>query len=204
VINWDTVRTSLVGAVFAAIFVTLFIEYLAKPRLEARKDRILAIMRARREFLAAITNISMAAQLLLLDVPRNADREIREKFRLERQRQYERLQESVLKLFDNVGEFGAIYRGAKMRDTIVHYVMCLYGLTMSKRTRRAQAEAMLGMAIPAAKTFEPRLLHLWSWARAFLELQRRISDIETDRGGGGSPLETGLQTSGEDGSESAI
>ncbi|MEU4775535.1 hypothetical protein [Micromonospora sp. NPDC023644] len=48
-INWDTVATSVVAAALTAVFVTLAIEYFAKPRLEARKERILQYHKARRD-----------------------------------------------------------------------------------------------------------------------------------------------------------
>jgi hypothetical protein len=44
VVHWTPILSSAV----TAVFVTLLVEYLAKPRLEARKDRILEGMRARR------------------------------------------------------------------------------------------------------------------------------------------------------------
>ncbi|MET9262401.1 hypothetical protein [Amycolatopsis sp. NPDC004079] len=46
-------QTALVSAITAA-FVTMVIEYLAKPQLEARKDRIVAANRERREAMAKL------------------------------------------------------------------------------------------------------------------------------------------------------
>jgi len=48
-INWDTVVTSVLASALTAVFVTLAVEYLAKPRLEARKERFLQYHKTRRD-----------------------------------------------------------------------------------------------------------------------------------------------------------
>lgn len=50
-------QTALVSAITAA-FVTVFIEYLAKPRLEARKDRIVEGNRERRTMMAKVLTLA--------------------------------------------------------------------------------------------------------------------------------------------------
>ncbi|WP_123827005.1 hypothetical protein [Micromonospora globispora] len=47
-VDWGTVATSVVAAACTAVFVTLAVGYLAKPSLEARKERILQQHKARR------------------------------------------------------------------------------------------------------------------------------------------------------------
>lgn len=53
-------QTALISALTAAL-VTLIIEYAAKPRLEARKDRIVAASRSRRELRAKYLALSYRA-----------------------------------------------------------------------------------------------------------------------------------------------
>ena len=49
-------QTALISAVTAAV-ITMVVEYLAKPGLEARKDRILEVHRARRETATQLLNL---------------------------------------------------------------------------------------------------------------------------------------------------
>ncbi|WP_123798469.1 hypothetical protein [Amycolatopsis keratiniphila] len=56
-------QTALISALTAAV-VTLFIEYLAKPRLEARKDRIIEGARHRRALKAELMSIFATASHL--------------------------------------------------------------------------------------------------------------------------------------------
>lgn len=171
--------TTLVGAalvaVFAAVLVTLAMEYLVKPALEARKDRVIGALRAQRELLAATLELSMAARAMLLEVPVAADREVRENFRLERERQYGRVQGLVRRLFDGVSGYAAAYPG-EVRDLAIEYVMCLHCLTMSRRTRQAQAELIVSLTGPAVRAFEPRLWRVWAGASS--DLRRRLAVID--------------------------
>jgi hypothetical protein len=72
-INWSTVWTA--GA--TALFVTLAIEYVAKPRLEARKEQILDALRARGEVKALVTRMSFAAMRYVQDLPDGVDSQLR-------------------------------------------------------------------------------------------------------------------------------
>jgi hypothetical protein len=69
-INWDTVSTA--GA--TALVVTLVVEYVAKPRLEARKEAILDALRSRREVQALVLRMTVAAQRYAEDMPDGVDR----------------------------------------------------------------------------------------------------------------------------------
>jgi hypothetical protein len=61
------VQTALISAGVAAI-ITLAIEWLAKPRLEARKDRILEGARVRRDLRARLFALSYKVRLLPVDI----------------------------------------------------------------------------------------------------------------------------------------
>lgn len=59
--------TALIAAITSAV-VALAIEWAAKPRLEARKDRILEYAKARREILLQLSLITMSAASLNADI----------------------------------------------------------------------------------------------------------------------------------------
>lgn len=85
-VDWNTVRTA--GA--TAVFVTLAVEYIAKPRMEARKERILEDARLRRDLVTAIMDLTLSAAILITDVPADASAEVKQTLREERRRHYER------------------------------------------------------------------------------------------------------------------
>jgi hypothetical protein len=149
-INWDTVQT----AAATAVFVTLIVEYFAKPRLEARKERHLETLRTRRTFITGVAELAMAANLLTLDLPNDAERKLQRNFQEERDRQYARMCARVVDMFDGVGKYAAAYREPVMSELFA-YVMCLYGVVISTRSKRRQAEIIKELGPAAVAVFEP-------------------------------------------------
>lgn len=176
-INWNTVLTSVV----TAIVVTLLVEYAAKPRLEARKERILDIVRARRELGAALIPIAQAADMLLADPLaeplKDAPRELREKFRAERQRGYDRMQGQIQQLMDNVGRYAGCYPSLHM-NLVMRFVMCAWGVMISLRTQHEQARIIKALVEQMATALEPSLWRPLAWKRAHDETMRLIDEAE--------------------------
>ncbi|ROO60532.1 hypothetical protein EDC02_2422 [Micromonospora sp. Llam0] len=105
-VNWSTVWT----AVVTAGFVTLAIEYAAKPRLEARKEDILAGLRARREVKTLIVQMTMAAQKYGAVLPTGVDRELGQRWKEERDRQYDMVVDRVRQLVNGLDLYAGTYR----------------------------------------------------------------------------------------------
>lgn len=148
--KWDAV----VSAVITAAIVTLVVEYLAKPRLEARKERILQVVRTRHTLGDVLLEIGLAARTITEEVAADAPPDVVDAFNSERDRQYQRLRERVLQLFDESGRYIRVYVGP-IRDDLMILVMCLYGIVLSPRPRKRQAEMVIELVDAAMPIIDP-------------------------------------------------
>ncbi|KAB8181808.1 hypothetical protein FH608_050785 [Nonomuraea phyllanthi] len=133
-VNWDAVATAAV----AAIIFNLALDYLAKPRLEARKEEILEAHRLRRELLASAIRITYAAAIVSAVIPDGADSTVRGNVYVEQDRQHDRLQAEVQQLADDGSRHAGTFLGSLL-NLVVGYVSALQGLLMSARPRTDQA-----------------------------------------------------------------
>jgi hypothetical protein len=158
--KWDAV----LSAVFTALLVTLVIEYFAKPRLEARKERILQLVRTRHALGDAILQIGLASRVLVNELAADAPPDVVDAFNCEQERQYQRLRDKVLQLFDDSGTYVRIYVDP-IRDDLMVLVMSLYRVILSPRTRKRQAQMVIVPVDAAMPIIDPvrrkrRLLRL--------------------------------------------
>lgn len=172
-IAWDTVATA--GA--TAVFVTLAVEYLAKPGMEARKERILEDARLRRDLVTAIMDLTLSASFLLIDIPPEASAEVKQSLRDERRRHYERMSARINALHDDAGRYARAYRGVK-RDAVFLYLNCVKGVVLSPRTRHRQAEVVRSLAEPVAQILEGTVAHPIRFQDARLKLAELVADTE--------------------------
>jgi hypothetical protein len=178
-INWDTVVTS--GA--TAVVVTLAIEYFAKPRLEARKERILGLLRARRELLSVITRLTLAAKMYGEELPAAAPQDLQRAWRDERSRHYETLQDQSRQLLDDVSRYAHAYP-RQLDDVLIGYVTTVHGIMLSMRPRHRKAAHIADLGIPIATALEvPPRWKIWSIARmisAQQQVRRILTKIQDD------------------------
>lgn len=173
-VNWDNVTTA--GA--TAVFVTLVVEYLAKPSLEARKDRILDAHRARGELHDLIMKITFAAARLCEKLPADAPADLRSTWDKEADRQYEIMHGQILEAADNVGRYMRVYR-SQIRDLVAAYLINLHGVVLSPRTRDRQAEIVANLGAPMATAITPpRPWGIRAWRRAVSEIRAQITDMQ--------------------------
>ncbi|GAA1290432.1 hypothetical protein Psi02_15390 [Planotetraspora silvatica] len=148
-INWDTVTTSAI----TALIVALSVEYFAKPRLEARKERILELLRGRRELKAALISMSVATSILTIELSLDMKPAAYQALRDEQTRQYQRLWEQIQQMVDNIGRYAGPYVW-KARDLVIQYVLCLYTVMMSTRTRAEKAATIQSLIKPMAAVMD--------------------------------------------------
>ncbi len=172
-ISWDTVAT----AAATAVFVTLVVESVAKPRLEARKERHLETLRTRRAVVTAVVTLTMAARMSVTELPGDAEEELRRRWRDEQLRHHGRLQALVTDLFDNLGRYAAAYPEPICRD-LIRYVVCLRGVTLSTRPPQAQAEIIRSLGRPAAAMLAARGWRPGAASRARDELRSLVARTE--------------------------
>ncbi|MFI7607430.1 hypothetical protein ACIBTV_20110 [Micromonospora sp. NPDC049366] len=172
-VNWDTVVT----AATTAVFVTLAVEYLAKPRLEARKERILEDVRLRRDLLTAILDLTLSAAILVHEIPNDASAEVKQSLRQERKRHYERMSLRINELHDNAGRYARAFKEPK-RTAVLRYLNCVKGLVLSERTRHRQAEIVHSLGVPVATILEGTLWWPIPYAKAWMKLEGLVADTE--------------------------
>ncbi|MEU1763334.1 hypothetical protein [Micromonospora sp. NPDC005652] len=160
-----------------AVFVTLAVEYLAKPRMEARKERILEDARLRRELVTAIMDLTLSAVILITDIPADASPEVKRTLRAERARHYDRLRSRIDALHDDAGRYARAYRGVQ-RAAALEYLNCVKGLVLSERTRYRQAEAVHTLAVPVVTILEATLWHPIRFQNARSEFDDLVADTE--------------------------
>jgi hypothetical protein len=179
-INWDTVATA--GA--TALVVTLAVEYVAKPRLEARKEAILDALRARREVQALVMRMTVAAQRYMQDMPDGVDPKLRARWATERNRQYAVMEELALKLSDEMPRYAGTFR-QPLRDLVIAIAYNSFGIMLSLRqkTRKAQMLIELGTAAAAVLDVPSPWMAVWralGWQRSADEVRRLVAQAQAE------------------------
>ncbi|WP_319462502.1 hypothetical protein [Micromonospora sp. RTP1Z1] len=177
-INWDTVATA--GA--TAAFVTLAVEYMAKPRLEARKERVLEDARLRRDLVTAMMDLSLSASIIISQLPDEASAEVKQSLREERKRHYERMSSRINALHDEAGRYARAFKEPK-RTGVLRYLNCVKGVVLSPRTRHRQAEVVHSLAVPAVTILEGTLWWPIPYAKAWMKLEGLVADTEVPADG---------------------
>jgi hypothetical protein len=172
-INWDAVKT----AAATAGCVTLVIEYAAKPRLEARKEHHLDMVRTRRALLAKLLDLSMAAQVIGAELPNAAGPDVHQSLREERERQYGRLRAGVTELYESLGKYVRVYRDPRQTD-LINIVHAMYGVVLSTRNKRRQAELIIELARTAWRIFDHSWRRPLDFLRARSELKQQLSALQ--------------------------
>lgn len=140
-----TSGTILVSAITSAL-VTLAIEWLAKPRLEARKERILALHHARRVFEKNVVTVLGNSAKLSTDaasqLPRDISVELHRTIREEINRSATRVEDTTREMVDNLADYLLTYPTDRTRNLISRYVYIARGIAMSSRTQVEKGEIL--------------------------------------------------------------
>lgn len=169
-IAWNTVQT----AAATALAVTLVIEYAVKPQLEARKERHLEALRTQRRFESLLIDLAVASGVYTTDdTAADGDTVVRQKLQAERARQYDRMQQLVTELFDNLGRFAGSYQLAPWRDDMLLVGTTMHGVLMSARSRHRQAELIAELTGISSRIFCQR--QLWKAA----DLSKARTELRT-------------------------
>ncbi len=175
-INWDTVATAAV----TAVVVTLLVEYAAKPRLEARKERIVAAVRTRRELVELLVSIGVTAQHLGHELPAGREPEVVSIVRKQRARNYEQMETAIMRVFDDIGRYAAVYP-ARLQEVLSAYLGCVVGVVISRRSQHAQARIVADFAPLITTAMQPpRLWRVRGWVRSVDAVQAMVRQVEQD------------------------
>jgi hypothetical protein len=172
--NVPTSSTVLVSAVTSG-FVTLAIEWLAKPRLEARKERILAAHRARRQLSDALLSIGVAAaRLSRARLPRDMPAAQRQALLAEEQRAADSIDRLTADMVERLGEFAGTYAWHG-RDLVIKYTGVMRGVVLSDRSRAEKAQVVIDCTGPMATFLFGSGLRPIGRVRALLKVQALLA-----------------------------
>ncbi|MEW9527845.1 hypothetical protein [Microbispora sp. NPDC049125] len=169
---------SLLVPTAVSLVVTLGIEYAAKPRLEARKERILEAVRTRRELLARLAVIGMAATAAAMEMPAGVSEAVLKKLRAERARQFERLEAEVRQLVDDAGRYLATFTGPA-RALVADYLFVQLGVLLSGRSRSEQCARVLELTKQMAVVLDGPRWRFWVRLKAWFALSRTLAGLQT-------------------------
>jgi hypothetical protein len=113
---------------------TVFVEFAVKPRLEARKERILTAHRDRQRLYERLTTIGIAAARLYYDrLPREVRAEVRQALRGEDQRALATIDEQTRQLVDELGQAAGTYAW-RIKYLVIGNAALVRGWSLSERT----------------------------------------------------------------------
>jgi hypothetical protein len=172
-----TVDYLLLAALTSAV-VALGIEWIAKPRLEARKERILSATRARATFDSRLLQIevicAMWKDLPPIPAPRASLGE-RQRLQGELERAIALIDAATRDMLDEIGSFALTYVGLRLPggfgpipNLIVRYVTLARGLAISDRTNNEKFRLLYEMTSPLRLYLFATILHPVKRVRAMI------------------------------------
>lgn len=143
-INWDAVLTA--GA--TAAIVTLTFEYLAKPRLEARKQRIVDAHKMRQDFERSVRELTRFSVRYTRERPEELDSADRARWDKKRRIYYRKIEEQIMRLDDSLYECMPAY-SRRERRLRADFFGAIEAVDMSNelKTRKAEIFSVLGEAM---------------------------------------------------------
>jgi len=139
---------TIIGSALAAGIVSVLVEYAVKPRLEARKERILAAHRDRQRLHDRLIAIGIAAARLNRDrLPGDTRAEVRQALRGEDQRALTTIDEQTRDLVDDLGHAAGTYAW-RIKDLVVGYAALVRGWSLSERTAAEKGRLIAEVTTP--------------------------------------------------------
>jgi hypothetical protein len=175
------------GTVFIAALtsglVALGIEWLAKPRLEARKERLLHLHRARQTFQANVVRLladwARVSAAAALPLPRDLKSEVRRAARGEVNRAVQRIDYVTKEMADKLEDYALTYGTASVRDLVLEYVAVARGVQLSDRTQVEKAEILKEISAPLHTVLFGRWRFVSRW-RALTDLPKAMAKYDPD------------------------
>jgi len=185
----STVSTILTSALVSGA-VAIGFEVVAKPRLDARKERILTYFRSRQQFESNLQRLRVTSGLWSnYEYPSDISEESRKQLDGERERGFQRMDDVSKELVDDLGFYSLTYFGKNLPrlDTsipalISRYVFAVRGILLSKRTPEAKAKAVYELTEPMHSSLFGGRWHLVKRAKApfgLLEVLRKYESPDS-------------------------
>jgi hypothetical protein len=151
----STVSTVVTSAVVSGV-VALGLELVAKPRLEARKERILAAARGRSDFERNLLKLEVLSGTWANFVnPPGVSMGSRQLIAQERRRAFSQIEDITKELVDGLSAYAITYIGVRLPgqsmsapEIISNYVWTVRGVTVSARSTSDKAKAIHELTEP--------------------------------------------------------
>jgi hypothetical protein len=182
----STVSTVLTAALVSGV-VTIGLEVVAKPRLDARKERILNDVRNRREFESNLLRLRMTSGTwAVFEYPPNVTDEGRALLDAERERAFQRMDDVTVELIDNLGFYALTYFGMSLPrlhtsvpELISRYVFAVRGVLLSNRSFAAKAQIIQELTAPIHIYLFGSKWHPVRRGKALVELPKVLDKYES-------------------------
>jgi hypothetical protein len=151
----STAITILTSALVSGV-VALGIEWVVKPRLEARKERIIGYWRKRHTFDSYLLKmLVISGRWSELKEPAEVSDDFRRKLSGEMDRDFGQIDDMTRELFDDIGSYALTYVGMKLPyikrsipDMIADYIYIVRGIAISDRAQHTKAEIIRELTEP--------------------------------------------------------
>jgi len=152
----STAITILTSALVSGA-VALGIEWVVKPRLESRKERIIGYWRKRHTFDSYLLKmLVISGRWSEFKEQTEVPDDFRRKLSGEMDRDFGQIDDMTRELFDDIGSYALTYVGVKLPyinrsipDMIADYIYIVRGIVISDRAQRAKAQMIRELTEPA-------------------------------------------------------
>lgn len=173
--------STIITSALTAGVVTLIIEWGFKPRLEARKERLLEIHRKRREFKAHLLRILVnTGKWSNYEYPDGCDDWRRERTTEEMERGLQQIDDATRFMADDYIEIAVTYPKA-FSDLTSRYMGIARGLQLSDRTNDEKMAALKEVTEPFYTLLCFRYWRFISRAKALIQLRKVMERYQTER-----------------------
>lgn len=183
------VSTVLISALVSGV-VAIGIELVAKPRMDARKERILNDHRNRRKFEDNLLRLRvMSGMWTESDYPENLTVEQRERVEGEIERTIQRMDDVTREMVDDLGFYALTYLNVRiprvdttMPKLISRYAYAVRGVQLSERSFKVKAKILHELTVPIHTYLFGSKWHPSRRINALVELPKLL-DKYTSAGG---------------------
>lgn len=173
----NVILTVLVSAITSGI-ITLALEALLKPRLDARREIVGAAHRHRREFSEHLVTIAVACgKWTNYRKPPGLTRDASSRLREEMNRDANAVDEATRHMSDNAANIALGYATSRIRELVGRYIATARGIELSDRPFQEKAELLGQITGPAHDWLFARRWRVVTVVKAHMELMRLLDDI---------------------------
>ncbi|WP_326955124.1 hypothetical protein [Amycolatopsis sp. NBC_01286] len=172
-----TLSTILVSALTSGV-VALGIEWLFKPRLEARKERLLELHRKRRAFEAQMASVLVnTAKWAGLGMPDSMSETVAARLADDKETAGRQIEEAAAAMNNELYDVAAAYPTRRIRDIIIRYIFAMWLVQQSDRTQEVKWEIFADLTQAAHTWLFSRAWRVRSRARAMFHLMKALDEL---------------------------